>query len=469
MSDPTYDLVVIGGGPAGYVASIRAAQLGLTTACIDRRPTLGGTCLNEGCIPSKALLHSSERFAATRDDAAHHGIAIDGLRLDLDAMMSRKRGVVSDLARGIDHLLEKNKVTRLVGTARIESADRVAVDLSDGTSTVLETRKVLVATGSAPVSLPGVAIDERQVVSSTGALSFESVPEHLVVIGAGVIGLELGSVWSRLGARVTVVEYADTILPGMDGDITRQARKIFARQGLEFRLDQRVTGTETAPAGVAVGIEPRAGGAVEQIDADAVLVAVGRRPVTEGLGLDRVGVRTDDRGFIVVDERFATSVPGIHAVGDCVPGPMLAHKAEEEAVACVEGIAGTPGVVHLDRIPGVVYTTPEIACVGATEEALRAAGTAFRVGKFPFSANSRARATGETDGLVKVLAAEGTGRLLGAHLIGPMAGELIQEFVFALEFGATAEDISRTCHAHPGMGEALKEAALAAMGRAIHS
>ncbi len=469
MSDKTYDLVIIGGGPGGYVASLRAARLGLVTACVDRREGLGGTCLNVGCIPSKALLHSSERYASLVHDGAEHGIQVDGLRVDLEAMMGRKRQVVEDLGKGIAYLLDKNKVDRFTGTAIVPAAGRVEIALQDGSHETLTAKNVVLATGSEPVSLPGIEIDERQIVSSTGALSLDSVPEHLVVIGAGVIGLELGSVWARLGARVTVVEYADTVLPGMDKDVTKQAERILAKQGLEFRLSQKVSGAVCAAAGVAVGIEPRDGGDVEQIDADVVLVAVGRRPVTAGLGLDALGVATDDRGFIQVDDAFQTSVPGVYAIGDCVPGPMLAHKAEEDGVACVEGIAGSHSHVDYARIPGVVYTTPEIAAVGQTEQALKESGVAYCAGKFPFSANSRAKATGETDGFVKVLAEKRTGRVLGVHIVGPMAGELIQEAVFALEFSATAEDIGRMCHAHPGMGEAVKEAALASLGRAIHA
>jgi len=468
-NDKQYDLVIIGGGPGGYVASLRAAQLGLVTAVVDRRPNLGGTCLNVGCIPSKALLHSSERYASIEHDGASHGIAVEGLRLDLEAMMARKRSVVSDLAKGIDYLLEKNKVDRFVGLATIPEAGRVEIGLNEGGGVTLETKNIIVATGSEPISLPGIEIDEEQIISSTGALALDSVPEHLVVIGAGVIGLELGSVWSRLGARVTVVEYADGILAGMDGDITKQAQRVLAKQGLDFRLGQKVTGAARAASGVAVGVEPKDGGPVEQIDADVVLVAIGRRPVTSTLGLEALGVSIDERGFVEVDGAFQTSIPGIFAIGDCAPGPMLAHKAEEDGVACVEGIAGGIGHVDYARIPGVVYTSPEIASVGQTEEQLRADGVDYKAGKFPFSANSRARAIGETDGLVKVLADATSGRVLGVHIVGPMAGELIQEAVFALEFGATAEDIARICHAHPGMGEALKEASLATMGRAIHA
>ncbi|MEM7411101.1 MAG: dihydrolipoyl dehydrogenase [Myxococcota bacterium] len=468
MSEKSYDLIVIGGGPAGYVASIRAAQLGMQVACVDKRATLGGTCLNVGCIPSKALLHSSERFAFAKEEAAAHGIALQGVELDLAAMMGRKQKVVDDLTKGIDYLLDKNKVDRFHGSASIPAAGKVQVSLADGGSVELPTRNILIATGSEPTSLPGIQIDERQVVSSTGALALETVPEHLVVIGAGVIGLELGSVWSRLGARVTVVEFLDHILPGMDRDVSKQAQKILGKQGLDFRLSSKVTALVTATSGVAVQVEPSQGGEPEQLDADVVLVAVGRRPYTEGLGLEAVGVTQDERGFLAVDGAFQTSVPGIYAVGDCVPGPMLAHKAEEDAIACVETLAGQAGHVDYDRVPGVVYTHPEIAGVGKTEDALKAEGTPYRAAKFPFSANSRAKATGETDGFVKVLVSEEHARVLGMHIIGPGAGDLLQEAVLGLEYGATAEDLARTCHAHPGMGEAVKEAALAALGRALH-
>lgn len=467
MSEPEYDLVVIGAGPGGYVAGIRAAQLGLKTACIDKRAELGGVCLNVGCIPSKVLLDSSERYEEARTKIAEHGIRVTGVGLDLSVMMARKEKVVSDLTKGIEFLLKKNKIDRIVGTAVISAPGEVVVSLNDGTVTNLTTRNLLIATGSEPTPLAGVEIDEKRIVSSTGALSLESVPEKLIVIGAGVIGLELGSVWSRLGSNVTVVEYLDHILPGMDREICRQALRIFKRQGIEFQLSQKVT-SATVGEGVCLSVESVAGGEAEELAADVVLLAIGRRPYTEGLGLEDVGVTVDERGFIEVDRRFETRVPGIYAIGDCIPGPMLAHKAEDEGSICAEILAGQSGHIDYDRVPGVVYTWPEIASVGKTEEALKEQGVSYKVGKFPFSANSRARATGDTDGLVKILADAETDRVLGVHILGPLAGDLISEAVIALEFGVSAEDIARTSHAHPSMGEAMREAALAVSGRALH-
>jgi dihydrolipoamide dehydrogenase len=468
MSDPAYDLVVIGAGPGGYVAAIRAAQLGLKTACIDKRAALGGTCLNVGCIPSKALLHSSERYEEAKDRLAEHGVLSKGIELDLGVMMARKDKVVTDLTKGIEFLLNKNKVDRIVGTASVVAPGEVAACLNDGTTSNLTTRNILIATGSEPTPLDGVEIDEKRIVSSTGALSLESVPEKLIVIGAGVIGLELGSVWSRLGSDVTVVEYLDHILPGMDREISRQAQRVFKRQGLKFELSQKVTGASVGGQGVRLNVEPVAGGDAQELAADVVLLAIGRRPYTEGLGLAELGVATDERGFIEVDSRFETRVPGIYAIGDCVPGPMLAHKAEDEGSICAEILAGQSGHIDHDRVPGVVYTWPEIASVGRTEETLKEQGVSYKVGKFPFSANSRARATGDTDGFVKILADSETDRVLGVHILGPLAGDLISEAVLAMEFGASAEDIARTCHAHPAMGEALRESALAVAGRALH-
>jgi dihydrolipoamide dehydrogenase len=468
MSDPEYDLVVIGAGPGGYVAAIRAAQLGLKTACVDKRAELGGVCLNVGCIPSKVLLDSSERYEEAKASIAEHGIRTTGIELDLGVMMARKEKVVSDLTKGIEFLLKKNKVDRIVGTANIAAPGEVAVSLNDGTTAHLTARNLLISTGSEPSSLAGVEIDEKRIVSSTGALSLETVPEKLIVIGAGFIGLELGSVWSRLGSDVTIVEYLDHILPGMDREISRHALRVFKRQGLEFELEQKVTSASVGGQGVRLSVEKLAGGAAEELAADVVLLAIGRRPYTEGLGLEDVGVTIDERGFIEVDRRFETRVPGIYAIGDCVPGPMLAHKAEDEGSICAEILAGQSGHIDYDRVPGVVYTWPEIASVGKTEEALKEQGVSYRVGKFPFSANSRARATGDTDGFVKILADAETDRVLGVHILGPLAGDLISEAVIALEFGASAEDIARTSHAHPSMGEAMREAALAVSGRALH-
>jgi len=468
MSDPAYDLVVIGAGPGGYVAAIRASQLGMKVACVDKRAALGGVCLNVGCIPSKVLLHSSERYEDAKERLADHGIRFSGLELDLGAMMARKQKVIADLTKGIEFLLDKNKVDRVVGTATIAAPGEVLVSQDDGVTETLTARNILIATGSESSTLEGVEVDEKRIVSSTGALSLESVPEKLIVIGAGVIGLELGSVWSRLGAEVTFVEYLDHILPGMDREISRQAQRVFKRQGLEFRLSQKVTGASVAGRGVRLNVEPVAGGDAEELAADVVLLAIGRRPYTEGLGLGELGVTLDERGFVEVDERFETRVQGIYAIGDCIPGPMLAHKAGEEASICAEILAGQSGQIDYDRVPGVVYTWPEIASVGKTEEALNEQGVSYKVGKFPFSANSRGRTTGDTDGLVKILADATTDRVLGVHILGPLAGDLIAEAVIAMEFGASAEDIARTCHAHPSMGEAMGEAALAVAGRAIH-
>ncbi len=475
-SDAVYDVVIIGGGPGGYVAALRAGQLGLRTACVEMRGALGGTCLNVGCIPSKALLHSSERFAEAAHSLSEHGVIVGDLSLDLGAMMARKEKVVAELVKGIEFLLKKNGVDYVRGRGSIPAPGRVEVALSDGGQQTLETRNIVVATGSEATPLPGIEVDEKRILTSTGALSLEAVPEKLVVIGAGAIGLELGSVWSRLGSEVTVVEFLDHILPGMDGEICKQTQRVLKKQGLSFLLSSKVTTAKTEGERVRLQIEPAEGdGEGSTLEADAVLVSIGRRPYTEGLGLDEIGVKRNERGFVEIDAHFQTAIPGVFAIGDCVPGPMLAHKAEEDGVACVEGIAGQgaahsgdPGG-HYDRVPGVVYTWPEVASVGRTQEELDADGIAYRVGKFPFSANSRARTSGERDGLVKILADEKADRILGVHILGPMAGDLIQEAVLAMEFAASAEDLARTCHAHPAMGEALKEAALAVDGRALHA
>jgi dihydrolipoamide dehydrogenase len=478
-----FDLVVIGGGPGGYVAALRAAQLGLRTACIDKRGAFGGTCLHVGCIPSKALLHSSERYAEARHELADHGIRIDGIALDLAQMMARKQQKVDELARGTAFLLEKARVAAIAGTARIAAPGRVEVEQADGQQRTLETQRILIATGSESAPLANVPIDEKRIVSSTGALTLDRVPERLIVVGAGAIGLELGSVWSRLGAQVTVVEFLDRILPGMDGEIARHAQRVLARQGLTFSLGREVKSAAISGERVRVAVAARSDGKEPQVarsepkasedhwetlEANVVLVAIGRRPYVLGLGLEALGVARDARGFVTVNERFETSVPGVFAIGDCVPGPMLAHKAEEEGVACVEQIAGQYGHVDHSRVPSVVYTWPEVAGVGATEEALSERGVDYRVGKFPFTANARAKITGDTQGMVKVLADAVSDRVLGVHILGPIAGDLIAEAVSALEFGASSEDIARTCHAHPAMGEALKEAALAVSGRALH-
>ncbi len=459
-----YDLIVIGGGPGGYVAAIRAAQLGMKTACIEKRGALGGTCLNVGCIPSKALLQSSEKFAEAKDHFAEHGIKVGSVKLDLKAMMGRKDKVVGELTKGIEFLFKKNKVDYIKGTGKIVKPGEVSVDGKD----TLKTKNILIATGSETTPLDGVEIDEKMIVSSTGALELDDVPKKLVVIGAGVIGLEMGSVWSRLGAEVTVVEYLDRILPGMDSEIAKQAQRVLKKQGLEFKLGSKVTGAKATKSTVTLTVEPAKGGDAEEIKANKVLLAIGRRPYTEGLGLDDAGVKVDNRGVIQVDENFKTNVDGIFAIGDCVPGPMLAHKAEEDGVVCVERIDGQKSHIDYNLVPGVVYTWPEIAGVGKTEDELKEEGVEVKVGKFPFTANSRAKATGETDGVVKVIADAKTDKVLGVHILGPLAGDLISEAVIAMEFGATAEDIFRTCHAHPQMGEAVKEAAMAVHGRAIH-
>jgi dihydrolipoamide dehydrogenase len=460
-----YDVVVIGAGPGGYVAAIRAAQLGMSAACVDARETLGGTCLNIGCIPSKALLQSSEKFAEARHGLAEHGITIGQLGLDLGAMMARKDKVVTTLTRGVEFLFRKNKVDRLKGKARIAAPGRIALD---GGSEV-EAGAIVIATGSETIPLPGLPIDERRIVSSTGALALDRVPERLAVIGGGYIGLELGSVWARLGAKVTVIEYLDRILPGMDRELGPAMQRVLARSGMAFKLGTKVAGGAVGNAGVTLEIEPATGGDRGTLVADIVLVAIGRRPFTEGLGLDAIGVARDRAGRIEVNDDFATNIPGVYAIGDVIRGPMLAHKAEEEGIAVVERLAGQKTRVEYDAIPGVVYTWPEAAGVGKTEEELKAAGVAYRVGKFPFTANARARTNADTDGFVKVLADAATDRVLGVHIIGPDAGTMIAEAALAIEFGASAEDIARTCHAHPTLPEALKEAALAVDGRPIHS
>ncbi len=467
MSDQ-YDVVVIGGGPGGYVAAIRAAQLGLKTACVEARETLGGTCLNVGCIPSKALLHTSERYAELQHDMAEQGIKVSKAEIDVATMMARKDKVVQELTGGIAFLFKKNKVDHVKGFGSIPKPGEVAVKLNAGGEQTLQAKNIIIATGSESTPLPGVEVDEKRIVSSTGAIALDRVPKRMIVIGAGVIGLELGSVWSRLGAEVEVVEFLDRILPGMDAEICKQTQRILAKQGLKFHLGAKVTGAKANKSGVTLDVEPVKGGDAEQLKADIVLLAIGRRPYTEGLGLDALGVRKDNRGFIRVNEHFETGVPGVYAIGDCVPGPMLAHKAEDEGAICAEIIAGQSGHIDHNLVPGVVYTWPEVAGVGKTEEQLKEDGVDYKVGKFPFSANSRARCTGETDGVVKILADARTDKVLGCHIVGPLAGDLLAEAVLAMEFGGTAEDIARTSHSHPGMGEAVKEAALAVHGRPIH-
>lgn len=457
-----HDLLVIGAGPGGYVAAIRAAQLGLNTAVVEQEPELGGTCLRIGCIPSKALLESSERYAEARQELGRHGVVVGQVGLDLAAMMQRKEGVVRALTRGIEGLFRKNRITRYEGHARFADLGKIRVE---GNAPVeISARHILIATGSRSAPLNGVETDGDRIGTSTEALSWSSVPDHLVVIGAGYIGLELGSVWHRLGARVTVLEYLDRILPGMDSELASEALRVFRKQGLTFELGVKVTGARVKNGGCVVEREEGA-----PIRCDRVLLAVGRVPNTEGLELDRVGVALDERGRIVVNDHFATTAEGIYAIGDVIGGPMLAHKAEEEGIACVEQIVTGIGHVNYDAIPGVVYTQPEIASVGRTEDQLQEDGVAYRKGVFHFLGNGRARALGQTEGRIKVLAETGTDRILGVHIIGPRAGDLIAEATVAIEFGASSEDLARTCHAHPTLAEALREAALAVDERALHA
>ncbi len=465
----SYDLVVIGTGPGGYVCAIRAAQLGLKTAVVEKRKTHGGTCLNIGCIPSKALLHASDLFDEAGHDFAHLGISIGKPKLDLPAMMKHKDDTVGANVQGVAFLLKKNKVDAFFGTGSVAGAGKVVVTAEDGSTQTLETKNIVIATGSDVASPPGVKVefDEKVVVSSTGGLELAKVPAKMLVIGAGVIGLELGSVWRRLGAEVTVVEYLDRILPGMDAEVAKQFHRMLEKQGFKFLLSSKVTAVEKSKSGASVTFEPVAGGEAQTLTADVVLVATGRRPYTDGLGLAAAGV-TLDRGRIVIDDHFRSSVPGIYAIGDVVRGPMLAHKAEDEGVAAAEIIAGKAGHVNYDVIPGVVYTMPEVASVGKTEEELKAAGVAYTAGKFPFTANGRARAMRKMDGFVKVLADAATDRVLGVHIIGAGAGDMIHEAAVLMEFGGSSEDLARTCHAHPTMSEAVKEAAMAVDKRAIH-
>ncbi len=467
-----YDLIIIGTGPGGYVCAIRAAQLGLKTAVIEKRATFGGTCLNVGCIPSKALLHASELFEEAGHTFGKMGIGVSAPKLELAAMMAFKDQGVDGNVKGVDFLLKKNKVDTFHGAGRIAAPGKVEVTGADGKTQTLETKSIVIATGSDVAKLRGIEIDEKRIVSSTGALVLDKVPEHLLVVGAGVIGLELGSVWRRLGAQVTVVEFLDGVLPGMDGEIRRQAQRLFEKQGMIFKLSSKVTAVDTSGKRLKAKIEPAkvgaSGGAAETIEADMVLVAIGRVPYTEGLGLDAVGVKRDERGRVVVDHYYATSVPGIWAVGDVIAGPMLAHKAGDEGVAVAEILVGQAGHVNYDAIPNVVYTYPEIASVGKSEEELKAAGVAYTIGKFPFAANGRAKVNLTTDGFVKILADAKTDRVLGVHLVCADAGNMIAEAVIAMEFGASAEDIARTCHAHPTLPEAVKEAAMAVAKRTIH-
>jgi dihydrolipoamide dehydrogenase len=463
-----YDLIVIGSGPGGYVCAIRAAQLGMKVAVVEKENTFGGTCLNIGCIPSKALLHASELYEEAGNYLDKMGIKVGDPKLDLPAMMKFKDAGVEGNVKGVAFLFKKNKVDTFHGTGRIAAPGRVEVKSADGKTEAIEGKAIVIATGSDVARLPGVDIDEQRIVSSTGALVLDKVPERLLVIGAGVIGLELGSVWRRLGSEVIVVELLDRILPGMDSEVCRQVQRIFERQGIRFKLSSKVASIETGGKKLKVIIEPAAGGTAESIEADVVLVSIGRVPFTEGLGLEAAGVKIDNKRRIIVDPHFATNVPGIYAIGDAVAGPMLAHKAMDEGVAVAEILGGEAGHMNYDVIPNVVYTYPEIASVGKNEEELKDAGIAYNVGKFPFSANGRAKANLQTDGFVKILADAKTDRVLGVHIVGADAGNMIAEAAVAMELGAASEDIARTCHPHPTFTEAVKEAALAVEKRAIH-
>ena len=461
-----FDVAIIGGGPGGYVAAIRAAQLGMKVACIEKRGALGGTCLNVGCIPSKALLYSSELYEKANHEYASHGIKLSKVELDLATMMKRKDDVTLGLNKGIEGLFKKNKVTYLQGFASFIDANNLKIE--GDKEQQIKAKNIIIATGSEVMNLPGIEIDEEKIVSSTGALSLKSVPKKMVIIGAGVIGLELGSVWRRLGSEVTVVEYLDRIVPGMDNEIAKQFHKTMEKQGIKFLLGQKVLSAKKDGKGVKVSVEAVADKAKQEMDADVVLVSIGRRPYTDNLGLENAGIKLDERGRVPVNKHLQTSVSHIYAIGDVIAGPMLAHKAEEEGVAAVEIIAGQAGHVNYDVIPGVVYTHPEVATVGKTEEEVKAAGIDYKVGKFPFMANSRARAIGVSEGLVKVIARSDNDEILGCHIIAPEAGTMISEIVVAMEYKAASEDIARTVHAHPTLNEAVKEAALAVLGRAIH-
>jgi dihydrolipoamide dehydrogenase len=464
----TYDLVVIGTGPGGYVCAIRAAQLGMKVAVVEKNATLGGTCLNVGCMPSKALLYASEMFEEAGHSFAKMGVKVSAPALDLPSMMNFKQQGIDGNVKGVEFLMKKNKIDVLSGKGKILGTGKVQVTANDGASQTVETKSIVIATGSDIARLKGIEIDEKRIVSSTGALALDKVPGKLLIVGAGVIGLELGSVWRRLGAQVTVVEFLDRILPGMDGEVAKQFQRLLEKQGFAFKLGAKVTGVDTSGATLAATIEPAAGGAAERLEADVVLVAIGRVPYTDGLGLQEAGVVLDNRGRVQIDHHFATSVPGLYAIGDVVAGPMLAHKAEDEGVAVAEILGGQAGHVNYDVIPGVVYTTPEVSSVGKTEEELKQAGVAYTVGKFPFTANGRSKVNQTTDGFVKILADAKTDRVLGVHIVGREAGEMIHEAAVLMEFGGSAEDLARTCHAHPTRSEAIKEAALAVGKRAIH-
>jgi dihydrolipoamide dehydrogenase len=466
-----FDVCVVGGGPGGYVAAIKAAQLGMKTVCIEARGTLGGTCLNVGCIPSKALLNSSHHYEHAKHEFEKHGISVTGLTMDVSKMMKNKEQAVKGLTGGIEGLFKKNKVTYVKGFGKLSSPNSVSVDLLAGGSQVIDAKNIILAVGSEVTPLPTCPVDNagQKVVDSTGALMLQSVPKRLAVIGGGVIGLEMGSVWNRLGSEVTVIEFLDTITPSLDSETAKSFQKILKKQGFKFKLGSKVTDTKIQTDGtVQLKLEPAKGGASETFDADVVLVSTGRRPFTQNIGLKELGIETDRLGRVVVNDHFQTKVPSVYAIGDCIDGPMLAHKAEEEGIACVENLAGFAGHVNYDTIPGVIYTHPEVATVGLTEEQLKEKGIQYNKGSFPFMANSRARTNGDFEGNIKVLADKETDRILGLHIIGPNAGEMIAEGVLAMEYGASSEDVARTCHAHPTLSEALKEACMATYDKAIH-
>lgn len=463
-----FDLVIIGGGPGGYVCAIRAAQLGMKVAVVESRKALGGTCLNVGCIPSKALLSASHDFAKISHDFPKFGIQVSKPSVDIKQMMAFKQEVIDSNTKGIDFLFKKNKIEWFNGLGSIRPNNIVAVKGDKGAAQEIAAKYIVIATGSASIDIPNVKVDEKQIVTSTGALELEQIPQTMVVIGGGVIGLEMASVWSRLGTKVTVIEYMDRILAGMDSDVSKEMQKILTKQGLEFKLSTKVTGAKSDKKGVALSVEAAAGGNAETLSAEIVLVAVGRKAYTDGLGLSEVGVKTDDRGRVIVDDTFETNVEGIYAIGDVIAGPMLAHKAEEEGVVLAEMLAGQSGHINYDLIPGVVYTAPEAASIGKTEDQLKKDGINIKVGKFPFSANGRARSMNAIDGFVKIIADAKTDKVLGAHIVGPEAGALIHEIAVLMEFGGSSEDLGRICHAHPTLNEAVKEAALAVHGAPIH-
>ena len=468
MTKSSFDLIVIGAGPAGYVCAIRASQLGMKVACVDKQTTLGGTCLNVGCIPSKALLHSSFLYQQTQETLETHGIHVDGVKLSLKQMLGRKDKVVQELTRGVGFLFKKNKISSFVGQAELQPGNKVVVKKGKGKLVTLQAKSIVIATGSEPIPLPDIAIDEQQIVSSTGALSLGKVPNHLMIVGGGYIGLEIGSIWRRLGAKVTVVELLDTLVANMDRELSLVLHRHLIKQGIEFKLNTKIVGAQPRGKRLTVQLKALKNGQPQPQQCDVLMVAVGRRPFTSDLGLEELGVARDDKGCIVVNERYQTNVSGVYAIGAVIVGPMLAHKGEEEGIAVAELLAGQAGHVNYGAIPAVIYTHPEVASVGKTEEQLKAEGIDYRKGRFPLTANSRAKAVGDTEGFVKVLSDAQTDRILGVHIIAPEAGSLIAEAVVAMEFGGTAEDLARTCHAHPSLNEAVKEAALDANGRAIH-